>query len=116
MRHHNTSRQTSFQFQMPSYIWKTTQVDEQIFDWTISTSCFDFHYRWISIREAKIGHFHFHINSRAQRTQVWILEKRGWEEYFITRHAQGSMEELDIDDLVKSSVWIELALNARNGS
>ena len=47
--------------------------------------------------------------------QVWILEKQGWEEYFITERMRGSVEELDVDKLVKNSVWLELALNALNG-
>ena len=46
--------------------------------------------------------------------QVWILEKRGWEEYFITGRMRGSMAELNIEELVQSPRWIELVLNARN--
>jgi hypothetical protein len=113
---HDSSSKTSLVVPMPPYVWKSRLVDSdgQRLDWTITTSCFDFDYRWISIQGAKIGHLHFHTNTRAQRVQVWICEKQGWEEYFITGRMRKSMQELNLDDLVKSSYWIELVLNARN--
>jgi hypothetical protein len=102
---------------MPPYVWKTRQIDghDLSFDWTIATSCFDFDYRWISIRGAKIGHLHFHVNSWAGRVQAWIFETQGsgWEEYFITGRMRDSMTKLDIDNLVNLPVWTKLVLNAR---
>ena len=99
---------------MPSYIQKNRRIDGRNFDWTISTSHFDFDHRWISIPEANIGHFHSHLNSERQRVQVWILEKWGWEEYLITERTRGLMkEQLTIDDLLQSSYWGELVAQAR---
>jgi hypothetical protein len=94
---------------MPSYIQKNRQINGHNFNWTISSSHFDFDHRWISIPEANIGHFHFHLNSERQRVQVWILEKWGWEEYLITERSRGLTNQLMIDDLLQSSYWGELA-------
>jgi len=98
---------------MPSYVRKSRQINGHNFDWTISTSHFDLHYRWISISEANIGHLHFHINSEKWRVQVWIFEKWGWEEYFITGRTRGLMSELKIDGLLESPCWGELVAQAR---
>lgn len=100
---------------MPTYTRKSQQINGHNFNWTISTSSFDFSYRWISVPEAQIGHFHFHINSQKHRTQVWLLEKRGWEEYFITGRTRCLTSELEIDGLVRGACWIDLVVRARNG-
>ena len=45
---------------------------------------------------------------------MWLLEKRGWEEYFITGRTRRSTSELEIDDLVRGACWIDLIVHARS--
>lgn len=91
--------------QMPAYVTKTTKVGTKDITWTESSSDFDISSRWISIPGAQIGHIHFHINRRAQRSQAWVLERRSWEEYNLNFYSPG---DIGIVELVKQSPWIIL--------
>jgi hypothetical protein len=67
---------------MPPYRRAKTQINSFLtIDWTLSESPFDFNGGWIIIDDVEVGHAHFHLNTTMGRIQVWILERKAWEEY-----------------------------------
>ena len=96
---------------MPPYVTRTVKVDNVDVIWSESSSNFDISGWCISIPEAQIGHIHFHINRRAQRVQAWVLEKKSWEEYYITFC---NLRDISLEELVQQGPWVYFVLCACN--
>lgn len=94
---------------MANYVMHSTMAGALNIIWTISTSDSNLDTRFVNVPEAKIGHLYFHLNATAARVQVWVLERKTWEEYEMIREKRN---KLHVKEMIQEEYWLGLVSNA----
>lgn len=95
---------------MQGYETYITQIDGLRVIWSSSASNCDLEGESPVIRNAQVGHLHIHTNVNAGRIQVWVLERKAWEEHAVNIDRRN---ELVVGNIVRDSYWLALVRNAQ---